>query len=167
PPWPPRPRGFSSDPTTKPATTKRSWRPHDQPHLAWVHPAGQRRCLRGAAARRDHYRHRGPFDRRVPGDPGVPTRPRRRSGVHHGHVVRLVGRGPSLRRRGPRSLGGATRGPRVAPTVRRAVPALRGARAADPLAVSDHRVGVLGWMFLLLWNTFSGAHLAFTSAGRR
>ena len=29
------------------------------------------------------------------------------------------------------------------------------------------RVGVLGWMFLLLWNTFSGSYLAFTSASRR
>jgi hypothetical protein len=34
-------------------------------------------------------------------------------------------------------------------------------------AVSDHCAGVLGWMFLLLWNTFSGSYLAFTSASRR
>ena len=33
--------------------------------------------------------------------------------------------------------------------------------------VSDHRAGVLGWMFLLLWNTFAGSYLAFTSASRR
>ena len=34
-------------------------------------------------------------------------------------------------------------------------------------AVSDHCAGVLGWMFLLLWNTFSGSYLAFTSASRQ
>ena len=34
-------------------------------------------------------------------------------------------------------------------------------------AVSVHRAGVPGWMFLLLWNTFSGSYLAFTSASRR
>jgi hypothetical protein len=34
-------------------------------------------------------------------------------------------------------------------------------------AVSDHCAGGLGWMFLLLWNTFSGSYLAFTSTSRR
>jgi hypothetical protein len=34
-------------------------------------------------------------------------------------------------------------------------------------AVSDHCAGVLGWMFLLMWNTFSGSYFAFTSASRQ
>jgi len=34
-------------------------------------------------------------------------------------------------------------------------------------AAKAHYAGVLGWMFLLLWNTFSGSYLALTSASRR
>ena len=33
-------------------------------------------------------------------------------------------------------------------------------------AAKAHCAGVLGWMFWLLWNTFSGSYLAFTSASR-
>ena len=34
-------------------------------------------------------------------------------------------------------------------------------------SANAHCAGVRGWMFLLLWNTFSGSYLAFTSASRR
>ena len=41
-------------------------------------------------------------------------------------------------------------------------------RAATTSRSSNaHCAGVSGWMFLLLWNTFSGSYFAFTSASRR
>ena len=43
-----------------------------------------------------------------------------------------------------------------------------GLRVRDTSRSCDaHCAGVLGWMFLLLWNTFSGSYFAFTSASRR
>ncbi len=76
------------------------------------------------------------------------ARPSRRSGaLAAGSATRV---GDSLQRR-PAGVVGRSR--------------LGSATRVD--AVSDHCAGVLGWMFLLLWNTFSGSYLAFTSASRR
>jgi hypothetical protein len=44
--------------------------------------------------------------------------------------------------------------------------AVRLSNRRDPVA-NAHCAGERGWMFLLLWNTFSGSYFAFTSASRQ
>ena len=41
-----------------------------------------------------------------------------------------------------------------------------GVGSATSRCGEDHRAGVLGWMFVLLWNTFAGSYSALTSASR-